>query len=325
MPMLISVVSPVYQAEKIVPELVLELKQHLDSITSEYEIILVNDGSTDFSWEIILKECELDTRIIGVNLSRNWGQHYAISAGLKYARGEWIVVMDCDLQDRPDEIVNLLKKAEGGWDIVRARRINRQDKFVKQLTSKLFHYIYSYLSDVKTDHTIANFGIYKNRVISEFNKMTEESRSFSSLLDHLGFRRTTLNVKHSPRHEGDSTYTFEKLITLTFNVIVSNSNKPLKLAIKMGLYISFASFAIAAYNLIAHNLGFIKIPGFTSTIFSIWFIGGLIILNLGILGMYISKIFDQVKSRQIYIIAEEINTINNQKNTLKTNEISSFN
>lgn len=309
MSMLISVVSPVYQAEKIVPNLVLELKQHLDSITSEYEIILVNDGSTDFSWKMILKECELDTRIIGLNLSRNWGQHYAISAGLKYTRGEWIVVMDCDLQDRPDEIVNLLKKAEGGWDIVRARRINRQDKFVKQLTSKMFHYIYSYLSDIKTDHTIANFGIYNTRVISEFNKMNEQARSFSSLLDHLGFRRATLNVKHSPRQEGDSTYSFAKLFNLTFDVILSNSNKPLKLAIKMGLYISTLSFSIAGYNLFAHSLGLIKVKGFTSTILSIWLIGGLIIMFLGILGMYISKIFDQVKARQLYIVSEEINII----------------
>lgn len=102
MPMLISVVSPVYQAEKIVPELVIELKQHLDSITSEYEIILVNDGSSDYSWEKISHECTLDSRIKGVNLSRNWGQHYAISAGLKNAKGKWIIVMDCDLQDRPD-------------------------------------------------------------------------------------------------------------------------------------------------------------------------------------------------------------------------------
>jgi glycosyltransferase involved in cell wall biosynthesis len=310
--MSISVVSPVYQSEKIIPELVLTLCQELDKITTEYEIILVNDGSSDSSWDFIENECKLNRKIKGINLSRNWGQHYAISAGLKYAKNEWVIVMDCDLQDRPEEIYNLYKKARTGWDVVRARRINRKDKFLKRQSSVLFHCIYSYLSDVKTDHTIANFGIYHKKVIFEYNKMIDQARSFSSLLDHLGFKCTTIDVEHSMRLQGKSTYTFAALIKLSTDIILSNGNKPLKIAIKLGFNIAIVSFTIAGYNIIAHILGIIKVTGFTSTIFSIWFIGGLIILFLGILGMYISKIFDQVKSRQIYIVAEEINLEENQ-------------
>jgi dolichol-phosphate mannosyltransferase len=140
----ISVVSPVYRAENIVHELVKQLHKNLLTITEDYEIILVNDASPDESWVAIIKECEKDIRVKGINLSRNFGQHYAITAGLTYAKGDWIVVMDCDLQDRPDEISNLYEKAQEGWDIVYARRTERQDKFLKQLSSNLFNATFTY-------------------------------------------------------------------------------------------------------------------------------------------------------------------------------------
>ncbi len=133
---LLSVVSPVYRAENIVEELVRQLHEQLQLITQNYEIILVNDASPDASWEKIIKVCAEDKRVKGINLSRNFGQHYAISAGLKYVKGDWVVVMDCDLQDRPDEIPNLYEKAQEGWDIVLARRYERNDTFYKKISSK---------------------------------------------------------------------------------------------------------------------------------------------------------------------------------------------
>ena len=304
---LISVVSPVYRAEKIIEELVIQLKENLITITDNFEIILVNDSSPDNSWTKILTECDKDNRIKGIDLSRNFGQHYAISAGLKYASGDWIVVMDCDLQDRPDEIPRLYKKAMEGWDIVQARRTQRKDGFFKRQSSKIFHFVFSFLSGIDSDNTIANFGIYHSKVINEFNKMRESSRSFPSLLNQLGFRRTSEDVIHSERFEGNTTYNLSKLINLSLDVILSNSNKPLKLAVKLGFLISFLSFLLAAYNLFAHFSGMIKVEGFTSTIFSIWFVGGLILLVLGVMGLYIGKIFDQVKERQLFIVREERN------------------
>ncbi|GHT22580.1 glycosyl transferase [Bacteroidia bacterium] len=303
----ISVVSPVYRAEKIVEELVRQLHETVSQITDDYEIILVNDASPDDSWLAISRECAQDARVKGINLSRNFGQHYAITAGLSYARGEWVVVMDCDLQDRPDEIPNLYAKAQEGWDIVYARRAERQDKFFKRLSSKLFNSVYNYLSGMNKDATVANFGIYTYKVIAEYNKMREAARSFFTLMDYLGFKKTAIDVKHSERYEGKTSYSLYKLIHLSADVILSNSNKPLKLTVSLGFILSSLSFLLAFYNILAKLLGITKVDGFTTTVFSIWFVGGLILLVLGVLGLYIGRIFDQVKERQLFIVRDEIN------------------
>lgn len=302
----LSVVSPVYQAENIVSELVKQVKEAVLPITEDFEIILVNDASSDNSWDKIVEECGKDKRVKGIDLSRNFGQHYAITAGLQYAKGEWVVVMDCDLQDRPDEIPNLYRKAQEGWDIVYARRTKRKDNFIKKTTSLIFNKVFTYLSGIKQDN-VANFGIYHSSVISEYNKMKEYARSFGSLIRYLGFRTCVLDVKHGGRFEGNSSYTFSKLLRLTSDVILSNSNKPLKLTVKFGFIVSFLSLLLAVYNVFAHYLGIITVPGFTTTIFSIWFVGGLILFVLGIVGLYIGKIFDQVKGRQLYVVYKELN------------------
>lgn len=304
---LISIVSPVYRAEKIVPELVRQIIEHVSIITDNFEIILVNDASPDHSWEQIIIACRQDKRVKGVDLSRNFGQHYTITAGLSYAKGEWVVVMDCDLQDRPEEIPNLYKKALEGWDIVYARRVERQDKFFKRMSSKIFHKMFKYLSGITSDSSIANFGIYNSKVINEFNQMKEVARSFGSLINYLGFKSCAIDVKHGGRFEGESSYTLAKLLQLTTDVILSNSNKPLKITVKFGFMVSSLSFLLALYNIIAHYLGIIQLPGFTTTIFSIWFVGGLILFVLGIVGLYIGKIFDQVKERQLFVVRESLN------------------
>ncbi len=303
----LSIVSPVYKAKLIVPELVRRIVLAVSEITEEFEVILVDDGCPDNSWTAIEEVCSNDLRVKGVKLSRNFGQHYAITAGLSNSSGQWVVVMDCDLQDRPEEIHKLFTKANEGYDIVFARRIIRKDAFLKRMSSKMFHSLYGYLSGFKSDPTIANFGIYSKNVIDEFNKMQEKSRSFPSLVNYLGFRKTSIEVEHAERSEGESSYSLSRLLRLSFDVILANSNKPLKLTIKLGFFISFFSFALAIYNLIAHWFGIIKVPGFTSTIFSIWFVGGLILFVLGIHGLYVGKIFDQVKNRQLYIVSNRLN------------------
>jgi len=305
--MKISIVSPIYRAENIVEELVRQIIKSVEPLTSDFEIVLVNDASPDHSWMKIWEICRKDSRVKGINLSRNFGQHYAITAGLSYASGEWIVVMDCDLQDRPDEIPNLYAKALEGWDIVYARRMERQDGFWKKMSSQAFHRVYSYLSGSKSDRTIANFGIYKKKVIQEYNKMTEKARSFPSLIAYLGFKATTIDVSHSERYEGSSSYTLSKLIRLTVDVLVSNSTKPLLLAVQFGFIISFISVLLALYNVIAYFTGINLVHGYTTTIFSIWFVGGMTIFVLGIVGLYIGKIFDEVKNRQLFIVDETIN------------------
>ena len=303
----ISIVSPVYRGEKMVAELVRRNVESVTTITDDYEIILVNDASPDNSWEEIVKQCESNPKVKGINLSRNFGQHYAITAGLSYAKGDWVVVMDCDLQDRPEEIPNLYNKAKEGYDIVYARRVARKDKFFKRLSSTLFHWVYNWLSGLEADKTIANFGVYKQCVIAEFNKMPERARSFPSLVKYLGFKDTAIDVEHAERAEGKSSYNLYKLFKLSFDVIVSNSNKPLRLAIGLGFGMAAFSFLLALYNIIAKWIGIIQVDGFTTTIFSIWFVGGLMLFVMGILGLYIGKIFDQVKGRQLFVVKDKVN------------------
>jgi len=304
---LISIVSPVYRGEKMVAELVRRNVESVSTITDDYEIILVNDASPDNSWDEIRKQCAANPKVKGINLSRNFGQHYAITAGLRYAKGDWVVVMDCDLQDRPEEIPNLYKKAQEGWNIVYAKRRNKKSGFFKKMSSTLFHSLYDWISGMKTDDSIGNFGIYNKKVIEEFNKMGETSRSFGTLLLYLGFPFATIDVEHSERMDGKSTYTLRKLLKLAFDVMISNTNKPLKVTVGLGFVMAGISFLLALYNVVARWLGLIMVEGYTTTVFSIWFVGGVLLTMIGIIGLYIGKVFEQVKGRPLYVVSEIIN------------------
>ena len=303
----ISIVSPVYKGEHMVAELVRRNVENVSLITDDYEIILVNDASPDNSWDEIVKQCAANPKVKGVNLSRNFGQHYAISAGLSFASGEWVVVMDCDLQDRPEEIPNLYRKAQEGFDIVYARRAVRKDSRIKKSTSALFYRVFRHMSGIQSDKAVANFGIYHKRVIEEFNKMPEHSRFFPSQIKYLGFKDASIDVEHNERSEGKSSYSLMKRFKLGFDVIVSNSNKPLRFAVGLGFCMSALSFILALYNVIAKWVGVIRVPGYTTTVFSIWFVGGLLLLVMGIMGLYIGKIYDQVKGRQLFIVKDKVN------------------
>lgn len=304
---LISIVSPEYRGEKMVFELVERIIKSTSTITDNFEIILVNDASPDNTWNEIIKVCLSDNRVKGINLSRNFGQHNAITAGCSFAKGDWVVIMDCDLQDRPEEIPNLYAKAQDGWDIVYGQRIIREDKFLKKISSKAFHSLLDYLGDVKTDSTIANFGIFKKDVIDQYVAMPERTRGLGTLIRYLGFKTTKLPVEHAARGEGKSSYTFKKLFRQAFNVIIANTNKPLRVMVNLGFFFSFISMLLAFYNVIAHFAGLITLPGFTSTVFSIWFVGGLLMMQLGIVGIYIGKIFDQVKGRPCFVVMNKVN------------------
>lgn len=303
----VSVVSPVYRGEKMVEELVRRNVEVLSRMGVDYEVILVNDASPDGSWSEIVKECKKNPNVKGLNLSRNFGQHYAITAGLAHASGDWIVVMDCDLQDQPEEIPNLYAQAMEGYDIVLARRVNKKFGVFKRMSSTLFHYFFDKLSGTKTDETVANYGIYSKQVISEYNKIPEYTRSFPSIISYLGFKKTAIDVEHAERIEGKSSYSISRLLKLAFDVIISNSNKPLRVAVGLGFGMSLLSFLLAAYNVLAKLCGIIQVEGYTTTVFSIWFVGGLLLFVMGVLGLYIGKIFDQVKGRQLYIVRDKIN------------------
>jgi dolichol-phosphate mannosyltransferase len=303
----ISIVSPVYRGEKMVHELVCRIQKNVSGFTEDYEIILVNDASPDNSWQAILQECSIDHRIKGINLSRNFGQHRAIFSGLQYAKGDWVVVMDCDLQDKPEEISTLYKKALEGYDVVFAQRVERKDSLLKRMSSTIFYSVFRFLSGVKFDNQVANFGIYKQSVIQSVRNMPERDRSFPVQVSYVGFKTTHIPVTHGQRQEGGSSYTLKTLLKYASGIIISNTNKPLRLMVALGFILSFLSMMMALYNVIAYFCHMIEVPGFTTTVFSIWFVGGMIMMQIGIVGIYIGKVFDQVKGRPLYVVMDEVN------------------
>jgi dolichol-phosphate mannosyltransferase len=303
----ISIVTPVYGCANMLQSLYDRLVLTLAQITQDFEIIMVNDDSGDDAWDEIKKLSKIDSRVKGINLSRNFGQHRAITAGLDYAQGDWVVVMDCDLQDQPEEIIKLYNKAQEGYDIVWGQRVQRQDSFFKKTSSKLFHIIYNYFTELNKDETIANFSIVSHQVINQMLKMKEQNRNYPIFVEWLGFKSTQIPIKHASRECGKSSYTFNKLINMAIDNIVSQSNKPLKLSIKFGFSISLLSVLYAIYLIIRYFIYKTPIEGWTSVMVSIYFIGGLIFANFGVLGLYIGKIFDETKDRPLYIVRETTN------------------
>jgi dolichol-phosphate mannosyltransferase len=298
----ISVVIPVYKNEDFIDELVLRLKTVLTGLGGDFEIIFVSDASPDNSWDRIKKNGEADSRVTGIRFSRNFGQHIAITAGLDYCSGHWTVVMDGDLQDQPEEIVKLYKKAREGHDVVFARRRQRKDGISRKLASKLFYKFFQWFTDRRIDSTTANFGIYSRKVVDNFKKMREHHRLFPLFVHWLGFKTAYVDVEHSKRASGKSAYTLSKKINLAVDTIISMSNKPLKLSIKLGFIISLISFLYGLILVIRYLVWGIPVLGWTSMMVSIYFLGGLLLSMAGILGLYIGKIFDEVKNRPLYVV-----------------------
>jgi len=302
----ISVIIPVYNCEESIPELYEKLKFILDQITLNWEIIFVNDASPQNDWQQILKLIAIDKRVKGINFSRNFGQHNAIFAGLEHAKGDWIVVMDGDLQDNPQDIHLLYNEAIKGYDMVLASRQIRYDNFFKKLFSKIFYKFLSYLSETKIDYTIGNFGIYKRIVIDNVLQMGDKIKFFPVMVQWVGFKQQKVFVKHDERKYGKTSYSFRSLVKLAINVILSFSDKPLRLAVKFGLAVTLISVLFLLFNIIRYFNGKILAIGWTSLILSIWFFSGLIIFLIGIVGLYVGKTFENSKNRPIYIAKDKI-------------------
>lgn len=302
----LSIISPVYRAEAIIPALVEGIRREAKKITPHYEIILVEDGSPDQSWAAISAESLKHPEIVGIKLSKNFGQHRAISAGMMHARGRWIVIMDCDLQDRPEEIPALYRKAQAGFEIVLAQRTERRDSLPKRAFSKIFYWFLSYLTGTKQDASVANFGIYSTRVIGELNRLSESFRFFPLYVRWLGFKTVLLPVRHQDRLSGKSSYNFRKLINLGVDVIIAFSDRPLKIVLKMGFFISMTALVFGIILLIEAAQGRFSVTGWPSIIVSIWFLGGFQIFTLGIIGLYLGKTFEETKRRPLYVVEEKL-------------------
>lgn len=300
----ISVVVPLYACEKTIVELVERLKLTLENLVLTFEIILVNDGSPQNDWNKCLLLADKYFFVKAVNLSRNFGQHPAIFCGLELAKGEWIVVMDGDLQDVPEEIVKLYKSALQGNMITLAARQNREDNFFKKLNSFLFYKILNYFTGAKLSHQVGNFGIYHKKVVYAILSMGDAIKFLPTMINWVGYDKVIIPVKHNKRLVGSSSYSFFKLLSLAFDNIISFSNKPLKIVIKIGFGLVFISLLMVFYNIYLHLSDQIKVKGYSTIVISIWFLFGCMISILGVIGVYLGKVFDKVKNRPSYLIQE---------------------
>ncbi len=303
----ISVVIPVYGCREALVPLHQRLVDTFKKMDKDYEIILVNDACPQNSWESICEICKEDKKVIGLDMARNFGQIKAITAGLDHATGDYVVVMDCDLQDRPEGIIDLYNKLQEGYDIVFARRFERQDNFMAKFLSKCFYKVYNYFSEGNYDASICNFNISRKIVIDNYCKMREQNRGFTIFLKWLGFKSVAIDIPHDKRAAGKSSYNLRKKMKMAESFIVTQSNKPLRFAIYLGSTMALVSFIIFLY-FIFHYFFSGNVPtGWTSLITSIYLIGGIILICLGVLGIYIGNIFDETKHRPLYVLREKLN------------------
>ena len=305
----LSVVVPVYNESSLIGELVNRVKNNLVSVTEDFEIILVDDGSRDETWKLIENEAKQEKRIKGIQFSRNFGQHYAITAGLHHSSGEWVIVMDGDLQDRPEVIPDLYKKAVSGFDIVFVSRQKRPEKFHYLMLQKIFYWVLKRLSGMDFDSSQANFSILNKKVVEAYKKFPESVRFYGSTIKWLGFSTGNIFADHGSRHSGKPSYTLRKRINLASDIIFSFSDRPLKFSVYFGIFISLQAILGALWILFRSMRWGYEVSGWPSLIISTVFFSGVIISILGIIGIYIGRIHREVKNRPLYVLDHTTNFI----------------
>lgn len=303
----ISVVSPVYGCSTCLHDLVGGIERAIAEIGCDGEIILVEDASPDDAWLTVQELTRTHSSVVGMRLSRNFGQHAAILAGLERAKGDWVVVMDCDLQDPPTAIPALYRHAVNGHlDAVFAERIERQDSRSKRLSSWAFHKTLSWLTGVPHDGKSANFGIFRRPIIDAVMAMPERTKAFPLMVKWVGFDIGYLPVRHAPRAEGESGYTFTKMVALARSVVLSYSDKPLRMVATAGVVCSAIAFAFALGTLLMFLNGEIQVAGYTSVMAAVWLLGGLTLFSLGVVGLYVGQVFENVQGRPSSIVREVV-------------------
>ncbi|MDO4537701.1 MAG: glycosyltransferase family 2 protein [Coriobacteriales bacterium] len=304
----ISVVVPVYGCPEALPELYQRLTDTLSALVDSYEIILVDDRCPKNSWQGIRALAEKDSHVVGIHLARNTGQSRAITCGLDNARGNWAVVMDCDCQDPPEAIPDLYAKALSDHkDIVFARRVGRKDSRITLALSHAYYRLYSHLADAEVDPSIGNFSIASRRAYQAYLSMREQARDYSLFMSWLGFDQGAIDIEPEERFAGESSYTFGKKISLAIETITSHSKKPLTLAVKLGFAMAVVSF-IMLVVLVIHHLLDTDVPvGWASMIASVFFVGGMTIAVVGMVGIYVGNTFIEARERPLYQIQDKIN------------------
>jgi glycosyltransferase involved in cell wall biosynthesis len=297
----ISVVVPVYGCIGCLDQLCHQLEETLATITPRFEIILVDDRSPDNAWSQIPALQAAHPSVKGIRLSRNFGQHIAITAGLAAARGDYAVVMDCDLQDPPSLIPALYAKLQEGYDMTLAKRIERSHSPFRLFAAKAYFRLMSKLTDEEVDGSYGSFSMLSRRVIDGFLLFEEKERHYLFILRWLGFRIGSVDYVHQERYAGESSYNLSRLLNHALNGMFFQATVLLRWIVSLGFLFALSGLSMAGY-LVWRHFSHTSLPGWTSLVVLILISTGAILVSLGIIGLYVGKIFDQAKQRPLYVV-----------------------
>ncbi len=304
----ISVVLPVFKSGPCLHELHRRLTETLGEITSAYEIILVDDGSPDDSWQIISTLASADRRIRGIQLSRNFGQHAAIRAGLAHCRGKWSVVLDADLEDPPENIARLYRKALEGHDLVLARRVERPHSHMRKLLAKAYFAVLNACSNSSFDGRCGTLSLMSRNVVDSYLLLSDTHGQHLAILSWLGFQAQFIDYRQERRPHGESAYNFAKLIEHAKQGFFFHSPRLLEFIMLLGVLMALGSVAFSIIMMVWHFLFSIQMPiGYLSLAMMLLFIGGCNLAALGFVGMYVGQVFEQAKGRPLYVVARRLN------------------
>ncbi len=301
----LSVIIPIYNEEKGIPELFNRLKKSVLSITENFELIFINDGSKDYSIVELMKIAQEDDRVKFINFSRNFGHQIAVTAGLDFSKGKAVVIIDGDLQDPPELISELYKKHKEGFEVVYARRNSRKGESIfKKITAKAFYRILQSMTSINIPVDTGDFRLIDRIIVENLKLMKEHNKFLRGQIAWLGFNQTAVYFDRDERKYGTTGYPFSKMLKFALDGITGFSDKPLQLVTKMGFYISLLSLFIIFYALYSYFILNRTITGWTSQIISVMFIGGVQLLSIGIIGEYISRMNRNILDRPLYIIKD---------------------
>ena len=302
---MISIVLPIYNEEAGLASFVSELSLELTKTSENAEVIFVNDGSKDNSLTLIKKICEENKDFKYIDLSRNFGHQIAVSAGIDFAKGDKIMLIDSDGQDPPAVMHQMLAKMDEGYDVVYAQRIKRADESaLKKLTAKFFYKFLNKITSIEIPVDTGDFRIINRKVANALKQMPEKQRYLRGQIAWLGFKQTAVSYERLGRNAGETGYTYRKMIRLALDAITSFSNWPLRLATLSGFFCAFIGFILILYTLYARFILKQYEPGWPSLMITIIFLGGIQLLGIGMIGEYISRINDNVKNRPLYLVGE---------------------
>src|SRR3954462_2329202 len=303
---MISVVVPIFNEEENLPELRRRIGVALDATGEPWELILVNDGSRDGSAGLIREFHADDARVKLINLSRNFGHQPAITAGVHHARGACVILIDGDLQDPPEVIPEMVAEWKKGHQVVLGERRSRADSGTRGVGFRLFYPIFRRVSDLPSAPDAGIFGLMDRRVIEEFNKLPERNRFIPGLRSWLGFNQASVLYDRNERAHGKPKQTLRKLIRYAMDGMISFSYKPLRAATYLGLLVSISAFGLGIFYIVTFFAWRKQYTGFTTTIVSVLFLGGVQLVSIGILGEYIGRIYEEIKQRPLYVVQDKI-------------------